>query len=165
MIGSDGSERNFHVLAFLPVGKTPASLALKPDTGEIFATNFESDTISEIVTGDAAVNATYSIGSHPSHAIVSADNSLLYVSNFGSNNVAVFSIENGRVLATVNVGTHPDALALSMNQNYLFVADSGSNDVAVVLTRASRGGKPTLLTVLPVGARPSAVVVKAFLAH
>ena len=38
-----------HLLTLLDVGKTPVHLALKPDGGEIFVSNFGSDSISEIV--------------------------------------------------------------------------------------------------------------------
>ena len=163
VIGTDPAERNYKLLALLPVGNTPTSLALKPDTGELFAMNFGSGTVSEVITGDAVVNATYDIGSKPSRGLVSADNSLLYVSNFGSNNVEVFSIDNGHTFASVNVGAAPDAMALSNNQSYLFVADSGSNDVAVVRTKVARGDKPALLTMISVGTKPSGIAITAYL--
>ena len=162
VIGSE-NERDYKLYALLPVGQTPTSLAMKPDTGEVFVTNFDSNTISEIVSSDATVNATYYIGGKPTRGVVSADNSLLYVSNFDSSNVAVFSIDNGHMFATVAVGSHPDAMALSGNQSFLLVADSGSNDVAVVRTKVARGDKPALLTMIPVGARPSGIAIKAFL--
>ncbi len=38
------------LLSFLDVGKTPIHLALKPDGGEVFVSNYDSDTISEINT-------------------------------------------------------------------------------------------------------------------
>ena len=73
------------------------------------------------------------------------------------------SIDNGHMFGTVAVGSHPDAMALSGNQSFLLVADSGSNDVAVVRTKVARGDKPALLTMIPVGARPSGIAIKAFL--
>ena len=45
------SEHTDRLLSFLDVGKTPVFLALKPDGGEIFVSNFDSDSISEIATG------------------------------------------------------------------------------------------------------------------
>ena len=154
---------NDKLLTLLTVGNTPVQLVLKPDTGEFFATNFDSGTISEVLTGGNEVGGTYYIGSQPTAALVSQDNSLLYVTNFGSNDVAIYSIDNGRVVGTVTVGSHPDALALSSNQNFLLVANSGSNDVAVIRTRVIQGTKPTLFTFIPVGPQPSAIAIKSFL--
>lgn len=151
------------LLTLLTVGKTPAQLALKPDTGEVFAANFDAETISEVLTGSNEVGGTYYIGAHPAAALVSDDNSFLYVANFGSDNVAIYSIDNGKVTATVSVGSRPDALALSSNQNFLLVANSGSGDVAVVRTRVIQGIAPTLFTFIPVGAQPGAIAIKSFI--
>src|SRR5205807_53734 len=106
------------LLTLLDVGKTPVHLALKPDSGEIFVSNFDADTISEIATGTNEVGGSYVIGAGPVHGVISADNSTLYVSNFNSDSVGVYSIDDGRLVSTVHVGSRPDALALSPNQNF-----------------------------------------------
>ncbi len=66
------SEHTDRLLSFLDVGKTPVHLALKPDGGEIFVSNFDSDSISEIATGTNEVGGAYlvgrtSIGRHCEH--------------------------------------------------------------------------------------------------
>jgi YVTN family beta-propeller protein len=149
------------LLALLDVGATPVHLALKPDGGEIFVSNFGADTISEIATGANEVGGSYVIGAGPVRGIVSADNSTLYVSNFNSDSVAVYSIDDGKLVGTVHVGSRPDALALSPNQNFLFVADTAAGDVSVVRTAARQGA--VLLTIIPVGQQPNAIAVKAFI--
>jgi YVTN family beta-propeller protein len=151
------------LLTLLPVGKAPVHLAMKPDTGEIFVSNFDAGTISEIATGTNEVGGTYYIGKQPSQGLVSRDNTLLYISNFGSDNVAVYSVVNGKVIGTVDVGRRPDALALSQNGNFLLVADSASNDVAIVRTRVGADGRPTLFTFVPVGMQPNSIAIKSFL--
>ena len=149
------------LLTLLHVGDTPVHLAMKPDTGEIFVENFDGSSISEIATGSNEVGGTYFVGSKPSDAVITADNSLLYVSNFGSDDVAQYSIDNGKVIATVAVGGSPDALALSRDEQFLFVADTKSEDLAVIRTNVGKG-KPTILTLLPLGKQPNAIAVKAF---
>jgi YVTN family beta-propeller protein len=97
--------------------------------------------------------------------VVTLDNSRLYVSNFGSNTVAVYDIDQGKMVATMPVGSHPDGLALSQDQNYLLVLDSQSGDVTVIQKRKPRKLEPgeySLLTMIPVGVQPNAIVVKAF---
>jgi YVTN family beta-propeller protein len=84
-----------HLLTLLDVGDTPVQLALKPDGGEIFCSNFGSGSFSEIETGNNEVQGTYPIGNKPAYAIVGADNSTLWVSNFGADSVNVWSIDDG----------------------------------------------------------------------
>ena len=99
---------------------------------------------------------------------VTLDNSRLYVTNFGSNSVAVYDIDMGRRLATLTVGSRPDALALTPDQNYLLVLDTQSGDVTVIQKRTPHRTLETseysLMTLIPVGVQPNAIVVKAFTA-
>jgi YVTN family beta-propeller protein len=154
------------VLTLMDVGRTPVSLALKPDGGELIVCDFDSDSISIVETGTNEVGSTSLIGQHPTHALVTHDNARLYTSNFGSNSVAVYDIDLGRRIATIAVGSHPDGLALSQDQNYLLVLDTQAGDVTVIQKRTPRKLEPTeysLLTMIPVGLQPNGIVVKAFM--
>lgn len=158
------SSKEDRVLALLDVGRTPVSLALKPDGGELMVCDFDSDSISIIETANDEVGSSLEIGQHPSRGVVT-DNSRLYVSNFGSNSVAVYDIDIGRRIATLMVGSRPDGLALTPDQNHLLVLDKQSGDVTVIQKRTPRKLEPTeysLLTLIPVGLQPNAIVVKAF---
>lgn len=160
------SEHADRLLSFLDVGKTPVSLALKPDGGEIFVSNFDSDSISEIATGTNEVGGAYLIGAHPSHGLVSADNSFLWISNFNADSIGVYSIDDGRLINTVHVGGGPDALAFSANGFLLLAVDARSGDVSVIRTQsnAANGGVivGSLFTMLPAGQRPNGIAVKSF---
>ena len=156
----DASLRQDHLLTLLDVGKTPTRLVLKPDGGEVFSTNFESNSVSEVSTWTNEVTNTYPGVMQPSRALISRDNSTLWISNFGSASVSLYSIDDGRIEASVRVGSHPDALALSADEHLLLVADAGSADIAVIRTGGSSG--PTLFTLLPAGPQPNDVVTLAF---
>ncbi|MEO6922831.1 MAG: hypothetical protein ABI142_03315, partial [Bryocella sp.] len=78
------------LLTLLDVGKTPTYLALKPDLGEVFSTNFDSNSISEISIWTNEVSNTFIIGEKPSRAIISKDNSSLWVTNFGADSTALY---------------------------------------------------------------------------
>ena len=161
------AKKDDRVLALLDVGRTPVSLTLKPDGGELMVCNFDSDSISIIETGNDEVGSSLEIGQHPSRGVVTLDNSRLYVTNFGSNSVAVYDIDLGRRIADRStVGSRPDGLALTPDQNYLLVLDTQSGDVTVIQKRKARKLEPTeysLLTLIPVGMQPNAIVVKAFM--
>ena len=167
---SDGPPaKDDHVLALLDVGHTPVSLTLKPDGGEMIVCNFDSNSISVIETGTDEVGNSLEIGQHPSRGIVTLDNSRLYVSNFGSNSVVVYDIDMGRRIGTpLNVGSRPDGLALTPDQNYLLVLGTESGDVTVIQKRKPHRTLETseysLLTLIPVGVQPNAIVVKTFMA-
>ena len=83
-ISQNPEDRKDRLLALLDVGPSPVHLALKPDGGEIFVSNFGGDTISEIATGANEVGGAYVVGANPMGGVVSADNSTLWVSNFGA---------------------------------------------------------------------------------
>jgi YVTN family beta-propeller protein len=148
------------MLALLDVGKTPTHIALKPDGGEVFTTNFDSDSISEISTWTNEVLGTYVIGAKPSRAIISSDNSTMAVTNFGADSVSLYSIDDGRIVASAHTGSRPDALAFSTDEHLLLAVDAGSSDVAVIRMQSKDG--PSLVTMLPAGDRPNDLVVKSF---
>lgn len=155
----DPSLTSDHLLTLLDVGLNPVQLALKPDSGEVFSSNFGSDSISEIDTWNNQVTGTYTIGNKPVRGIVAGDDASLYVSNFGADSISLWSIDDGRQVASIHTGSAPDALAFSADEHLLLTADAHSGDVAVIRTQGNSG--PTLFTILPAGASPNAIVVKA----
>jgi len=157
--------KNERLLTLLDVGKMPVHLALKPDGGELFVSNFGSDSVSTIETGNNEVGNTQPMGGSPVRGLVSADNSLLYESNFGSDSVSVYSIQNGKFLKAIAVGNKPDALALQLARNgkqyFLLVANSHSNDVAVIFINPDKPAW-SLFTMIPAGVEPRQIAIKAF---
>jgi YVTN family beta-propeller protein len=151
------------LLTFLDVGKTPIQITLKPDGGEAFVSNYDSDTISELTTSSNEVGGAYLVGAHPVRGLVTADNSLLYVSDFSAGRVVIYSIDDGKLIGSgVRVGEGPDALAFSASGHLLLVVNAQSGDIAVVRVDASGA---SLLTLFPAGRAPNDIAVKAFLAH
>ena len=149
-----------HLLTMLDVGKTPVHLTVKPDGGEVFVSNFDSNSISAISAWTNEVESTYPIGNRPVYSVVSADNSSLWVSNFSAESVSLYSIDDGKTATSIHTGPGPDALAFSADEHLLLAADARSGDVAVIRTQSKQG--PELFTMLPAGASPNDIVVKAF---
>ncbi len=149
------------LLAYLRVGKDPVQLAVKPDGGEIFVSNFGSDSFSEISTWTNDVGGTYKIGMQPSQGVVTADNGTLWVTNFGADSISLYSIDDGRIAGSVPTGGAPDAIAMSADEHLVLAANSRSGDVAVIRTVSNHAG-PELLTMLPAGGNPNSIAIKAF---
>jgi YVTN family beta-propeller protein len=152
--------------AMLDVGRAPVQLALKPDGGELFVCNSQSNSISEVVTTNNDVGGAYLMGDAPIRGLVSSDNSLLYVANLHSQEVTIYSIEDGKRVGWVRVGDGPTAMAFSTAGHLLFVVDARSGDVAVVRTREiqtkAAGMSRALFTMLPAGRGPNAIAIKGF---
>jgi YVTN family beta-propeller protein len=148
-----------HMLALLDVGETPIQLSLKPDDGQIFCSNFGSDSVSAIDTQTNEVSRTDHIANKPVNSIVSADNSTLWISNFGADSINLWSIDDGQMAGSIRTGHEPDALAFSADQHLLLTADAKSDDVTVIRTADKNG--PSLFTIMPTGGSPNAIVVKA----
>ena len=145
------------LLAMLDVGKSPVDMALKPDGGEAFTSNFDGDSVSEIGTTADEVGGTYAVGAGPVRGIVSSDNTLLWDANFRAGTVSVYSIDDGKLVGAVHVGDGPDAMAFSKEGHLLLVVDAKSGDIAVIRTM-----RRSLLTLLPCGTKPNDITVKAF---
>ncbi len=144
--------------AVLDVGQAPVHLALKPDGGEVFVSNAQSNSISEVITSTDDVSGAYMIGDNPAQGLVSRDNSLLYVANLHSQEVTVYAIDDGKRLSPgIHVGDGPSDMAFSTAGHLLFIVDARSADVAVVRT-VSR----SLFTMLPAGRGPNAIAIKGF---
>ena len=148
-----------HMLTLLEVGDTPVQLALKPDGGQIFCSNFGSDSVSSIDTQTNEISRTDTIANQPVYSVVSQDNTL-WISNFGADSVNLWSIDDGKMEPySVRTGHAPDALAFSADQHLLLAADAQSGDVSVIRTNDKNG--PALFTILPAGQSPNAIAIKA----
>lgn len=156
----DPSSAQDHLLTRLDVGQSPVHLNMKPDGGEIFVSNFNSNSITELSTWTNEVGTTTPIGPKPVHGVVTKDNGTLWVSTFGGYAVSIYSIDDGKLQGAVRTGRSPDALALSADEHLLLVADAVSGDVAVIRTAGREG--PGLYTMLPAGERPNSIAIKAF---
>lgn len=159
-------ERSDRRLDLMDVGPGPAHLALKPDGGEIFVSNYGGDTISEIATNANNVGGAYVMGANPLGGVVTADNSILWESNFGDNTVGAYSIDDGTRINTVQVGEGPGPLALASGGFLLLAVDRTAGDVSVLRTVSytPKGEAVTgsLFTVLSAGKDPNAIAVKSF---
>ncbi len=149
------------LLARLKVGRDPVQFAIKPDGGELFISNFGSDSFTEISTWTNDVGGTYKIGTKPSQGVVTADNGTLWITNFGADSISLYSIDDGRIAGSVRAGGGPDAIAMSADEHLVLAANSRSGDVAVIRTVSNHAG-PELLTMLPAGGNPNSIAIKAF---
>lgn len=136
------------VLTYLSVGPDPKAMALKPDGGELYVSNYGDrgggTSISIVDTAANQVAGSMVVGTGPWGLAVSPDGSRLYVANHVADTVDVINLETRHVLSAIPVGLGPERLALGGLGAYLFVEDQTSSDIAVIRTDI-----PALMTLLP----------------
>ena len=142
------------VIATVPVGNGPASVAITPNGLSVYVTNLKDNTVSVIGTATNTVIATIPVGNGPQGIAITPNGSFAYVTNYLSNTISVIDIATNAVVATVPVGNTPVAIAITPSGTHAYVTDVGSNSVAVVDTVSN-----VVVATVPVGIAPDGVAI------
>ncbi len=132
------------VIATIPVGNNPQSVAVNALTNRIYVANRDSNDVSVIDGNSNTIVATIPVGSNPAGVDVDPSTNLVYVTNQGSNNVSVISGASNTVIATIQVGTGPLGVAVNPATNRIYVGNGESNNVSVI-----DGASNTVIATLP----------------
>jgi YVTN family beta-propeller protein len=145
----------------IQLGLRPDSLLLKPDGGELFVLSPGASSITVVDTFHDNVLQMLPAGRDPVAGAFRRDSSVLYLANAGDGSVMALDVTTRAVLASTFVGSEPRALALTPDERFLAVADAGTSSLAVLIAEPSRmaPSRSMLVTSLPVGARPVAVII------
>ncbi len=148
-------------LTYLAVGPDPKAMALKPDGGELYVSNYGHQgggaSVSIVDTTANQVEGSLVVGTGPWGLAVSPDGNQLYVANHQADTVDVINLQARHLQAAIPVGLGPERLALGGYGAYLFVEDQTSGDIAVIRTDI-----PALMTLLPSLPGARALQVAAF---
>ncbi|MGB6464091.1 MAG: YncE family protein, partial [Nitrosotalea sp.] len=109
------------VVATVPVGLGPVSVAYDSGKDEIFVANFASNSVSVISDATNTVVATLSVGSNPEGVAYDSGKDEIFVANTGSNSVSVISDATNTVVATLSVGSAPLSVAYDSGKDEIFV--------------------------------------------
>jgi YVTN family beta-propeller protein len=144
------------VVATVPVGVSPAHLAVSGDRKFIYIANTGSNTVSVLATDDDTIARTIALPprSRPLDVAVNPSGRYLYIADGGSNRVSVLDTLANRVVASVRVGTQPLSVAVAPDGRTIYAADSASGDVSVIDARTNR-----VVRAIPTGRFPSGVAV------
>jgi YVTN family beta-propeller protein len=129
------------VIAGIPVGTDPNSLAGTPDGSTVYVANKLTNNVSRIATATNTVTATIRVGFAPVGIAVIPDGSTVYVANFQSNNVSVISTATNTVTDTIAVGIEPRGVAVTPDGSTVYVANSLSNTVSVIAAATEYGDR------------------------
>ena len=95
------SLRQLIAIAEIPVGRSPAHVAIAPLGGRVFVANREGDSVSVIDMKALHVIATVPVGHAPFALTVSPGGDRLYVTNVQSSDLSVLGAETLETLDTV----------------------------------------------------------------
>jgi YVTN family beta-propeller protein len=161
------------VLANLELGSNPVGLILKPDGGELIALSRDSATLSIVDTfhDDVEEDRPISTGKSPVGGVATRDSTKVYILNGGPEGGSVQGIDltTRMPIGTTYIGGSPAAIALTPDERFLAVADAGSSFLTILgcsplSPRPKVPGTPIpLITTIPVGAEPVAIVIPGLL--
>ena len=147
------------VVATIPVGQDPTSIAVTPDGQFAYVANENSNSVSVIATANNSVVATVAVGMLPMGVAVTPDERFAYVTNSLSNSVSVIAIATNTVVSNIAVGGgNPRAIAITPNGAFAYIGNWDSSNVSVIATGTNRvvatvgvGGLPGWIAITPNG--------------
>ncbi len=158
------------VIATVPVGQNPGSIAVNPVTNKIYVNNAFGPSFGAVTVIDGASNstATVNVGVYPYYLDLDSVTNKIYVTNLCGNDVTCNSAGTVTVIdgvgnntTTVNVGVRPFGVAVNPVTNKIYVANQCGND----LTCNSAGtvtvidGATNNTVTVSVGVSPNAIAV------
>jgi YVTN family beta-propeller protein len=146
------------VVATIPVGGTPDTVAIRPD-GAFAYVACESGVVSVIDTASNTVVSTINVGSGAADVVAFSPNgTLAYVTHYSGDYVSVIDTASNSLVATIPVGSGSYGIAFNADGTRAYAANEVSGTVAVIDTASSSviktitvGSDPTMIAVSPDG--------------
>jgi YVTN family beta-propeller protein len=142
------------VMVSIPVGNQPYGVATTPNGDYVYASNYQSDSVTVISTAKATVTATIPVGHAPSGVSVTPNGDYVYVANQLSDTVSVINTTTNKVTVTIPVGSAPAGVSVTPNSDHVYVTNELSNSVSVIDTATN-----TVTATIPVGSAPYGLAV------
>jgi len=141
------------LVATIPVGKAPASVALDPVNGYVYVTNNDSDSISVIDGASNSVLKTIPVGGiHPDGIALDTANNCLYVAEHGNGAggdvVSVINATSNTDALDINAIYHPTGVVYDSLNGEVYVTTGGSGVLVInpstnkITTQISVGTSP-----------------------
>jgi YVTN family beta-propeller protein len=117
----------------ITVGSAPWGVAADPNSGMVYVSNYNSDTLSVIDEATDKVTATIPVGPAPEAVAVNPTTDTVYVANFGGESVSVINASTDAVTDTIDdVGLNPNSIAVDAATNTVYVGTYMSSTVDVI---------------------------------
>lgn len=120
------------VMATIPVGSRPRNIASNFRDGEVYVSNFNSNTMSVIATATNEVVATVSVGSQPFMGEVDPTHGFVYVVSQLDRVVDVIDTATKQVVARVNTGNQPNGATVDPRSGKVYVNNTLDQSITVI---------------------------------
>jgi DNA-binding beta-propeller fold protein YncE len=151
------------VMVHLPLSVRPDQFCFNRNGGQLFITGEGRDAVVVVYPYFAPeVAETVLAGSRPGAMAASAQH--LFVANPSAGDVSILNIARRRMVAMTAVGAEPSHITITPDDEYALVLNKASGDMAVIRIaglQPDRRKSAALFTMIPVGSKPVAAVVKA----
>ncbi len=152
------------IMTELPLALRPDHLCSSVEGGQLFITGEGRDAVVTVYPYRTEIALTSLSGRKPGHMACSEDPRYLFVSNPSAGSLSVYDIDTQKVVAVTGVGVEPGVIVITPDQQYALVLNQGSGDIAVIRIASIKPGRARrapLFTMIPVGGRPVAALVRS----
>ncbi|HYZ83996.1 MAG TPA: hypothetical protein VE621_06320 [Bryobacteraceae bacterium] len=154
------------VISSLPLAVRPDNLCFNLDSGQLFVTGEGADAAVVVYPYPfPEVAETVLAGSDPGP--MAASEQYLFITNPRAGDVSIMDIATRKVIAIAPVGSDPRFVAVTPHSGFALVLNQKSGDMAVIrigTIRAERNKRASVLTMIPVGERPTSATVRVSVA-
>jgi YVTN family beta-propeller protein len=120
------------VLAELPIGVDPRTVAVDSAGGRAYVANRGSDSVSVVGLAAQTVIADVPVGPRPYGVVVSPDGRWLYVAEQGIDRLAIVDTASLEIVHTLPVADRPSGLAMADHGHTLYLSHLLENTITVV---------------------------------
>ncbi|MEQ8176588.1 MAG: S-layer homology domain-containing protein, partial [Syntrophomonadaceae bacterium] len=145
------------VIATIPAGNSPSSLAINRNTNKIYIANLIGNSMTVIDGNTDAAEATISTGKLPMNVELDPNTNKIYVANNGSHSVSIIDGNNNTIATTVDTvdkGTYAVAVNPITGKIYVTNQKNMTDPGSVTVINGS-----IKAATIPVGRNPRAVAV------
>jgi YVTN family beta-propeller protein len=146
------------ILASIPSGTAPLTVAMDSITHKLYAANELSDNVT-VVDGATNTATTVPVGMQPLAIAVNQTTNMVYVANGADGTVTVIDAGSNNATSTVGVGTFPQQIAINPVTNRIYVSNTGGPDIpgtTVTVIDAASGNSTATVNA---GTSPYAIAV------
>jgi uncharacterized repeat protein (TIGR01451 family) len=136
VIDTDPSSPTYNtVIASVPIDGLARAVAISPDGGLAYVTQYNGASVSAIETTTNTVIATIPVGGRPNGVVFSPDSTLAYVVNALESTLSVIDTASSTVINTITFPPNaPESIAITPDGAWLYITRSASQTVTVLDT-------------------------------
>ncbi len=118
--------------------RTPVSLAISPDGGQLYVVCERSDSLVEVDTRSGTLLGEVAVGHRPSDVALGPDGRTIYVTNRFSNTLSLIDSSTRKVITGIPVGHEPHGVLTDASGDRIYVLNTGQDSVSVLSAKERR---------------------------